>query len=304
MVAEKTESPLPADSRLPGSPEKLNVDRTPWSTSPQVFSIRGDRIHPIISGNKWIKLRPWLVRAHRQGVRHLISVGGAYSNHLHALAYAGHVLGIRTAALVRGPEPAVWSATLVDCQRWGMSLTFIDRDHYRQRGTDVFARWACESLEQALFIPEGGWSTLAVAASAHWWRLTGTDLDALICPVGSGTTLAGLARSAPSQTRVIGVPVYRDPEDYAQLRNRLTEAGVAPNQYELWTGFAGRGFGRLDHRQKVFMESFEHRERLLLDPVYTAKTFHALDQRLQLDKVLSWQRVGILHTGGLQGRRR
>jgi 1-aminocyclopropane-1-carboxylate deaminase len=299
----KTDLSLPDDPRLPKKPEYLTVDRTPWSTSPRVFSVRGDRLHPIISGNKWFKLRPWLIQAHRQDVRRLVSVGGAYSNHLHALAYAGHVLGIGTAALVRGPEPEHWSATLADCNRWGMTLTFIDRDHYRLRGTEAFARWACEASDRSLFIPEGGWSACAIEASAHWWRLTGADLDALICPVGSGTTLAGLARSAPANTRVIGVPVYRDPDGYMQLRNQLTQAGVAPDQYDLWTGYAGRGFGRLDVRQRAFMSDFEHREELQLDPVYTAKTFHALHQRLALDSALSLQRLGILHTGGLQGRR-
>jgi 1-aminocyclopropane-1-carboxylate deaminase len=184
-----------------------------------------------------------------------------------------------------------------------MTLTFIDRDHYRQRDTKAFAQRACAMLDRSLFIPEGGWSAAAVEASAHWWRLTGADLDALICPVGSGTTLAGLARSAPANTRVIGVPVYRDPDGYVQLRNQLTQAGVASHQYDLWTGYAGRGFGRLDVRQRAFMSDFEHREELQLDPVYTAKTFHALHQRLALDSALSLQRLGILHTGGLQGRR-
>ncbi|WP_164743768.1 1-aminocyclopropane-1-carboxylate deaminase/D-cysteine desulfhydrase [Saccharospirillum alexandrii] len=289
--------------RLPAEPGQLVIDRTPWAASPLVFTVRGDRLHPIISGNKWFKLRAWLVRAEQQGARHLVSVGGPYSNHLHALAYAGYVMGLATTGWVRGPEPVTWSATLLDCQRWGMKLHFIDREHYRQRETSEFAAWACHSLENALFIPEGGWSPQAIDGSGAWWRLAGTDLDALVCPVGSGTTLAGLVRTAPESTRVIGVPVYRDPDHYISLIEKLASVGVQPGSYTLWTDAAGKGFGRVTEKQTAFMADFEQREGIELDPVYTGKTFMALQQRLNDDPGLVEQRLGILHTGGLQGRR-
>lgn len=293
---------LLSDSRLPADPQLLTVDRTPWSQSPLVYTVRGDHLHPIISGNKWFKLLPWLQRVCQLGVRQLVSVGGAYSNHLHALAYAGWVLGVFTTGLVRGPEPGVWSATLRDCQRWGMTLVFLERDHYRLRGTAEFEQWACPD-ESSLFIPEGGWSSEAIDGSAHWWRLAGDDLDALICPVGSGTTLAGLAKAAPPGTRVIGVPVYRDPGQYIDLIGKLAESGVTPEQYELWTGHAGRGFGKATDSQTAFITQFEQREGIELDPVYTSKVFLALEQRLADEPELRQQRLGILHTGGLQGRR-
>lgn len=291
------------DSRLPGEPGQLKIDRTPWSIAPQVYTIRGDRLHPVISGNKWFKLRAWLVQAYKQDARQLVSVGGPYSNHLHALAYAGYVLGFATTGWVRGPKPRAWSSTLIDCQRWGMSLHFVDREHYRQRESAEFASWACRGRERALFIPEGGWSPEAIDGSSAWWQLAGSDLDALICPVGSGTTLAGLVRSAPETTRVIGVPVYRDPDHYASLADKLACVGIEPDQYSLWTGFAGKGFGRVTAEQTAFMTDFERREGVALDPVYTGKIFQALQQRLSDDSSLRTQRLGILHTGGLQGRR-
>lgn len=295
---------LPFDaSGLPPEPGQLVIDRTPWVALPQVFTIRGDRLHPIISGNKWFKLQAWLDQAAQQGARHLVSVGGPYSNHLHALAYVGHVMGLATTGWVRGPEPVTWSATLLDCQRWGMKLHFIDREHYRQRETSEFAAWACHRLDNALFIPEGGWSPQAIDGSGAWWRLAGTDLNTLVCPVGSGTTLAGLVRTAPESTRVVGVPVYRDPHHYAALIEKLASVGVQPGSYTLWTGAAGKGFGRVTEKQSDYMADFEDREGIQLDPVYTGKTFMALQQRLSADPGLIRQRVGILHTGGLQGRR-
>lgn len=265
--------------------------------------MRGDRLHPIVSGNKWFKLKPLLEQARRQRRHTLVSVGGAFSNHLHALAFAGRALDFATVGIIRGPEPAQWSPTLRDCRDWGMTLHFVDREHYRERYRADFADFWCARYPRSCFVPEGGWSSEAIAASSAWWRLIGTDLDHVVCPVGSGTTLAALALSAPDGTRVIGVPVYRDPDAYESLRRKLEEQGLAPTQYELWPGWAGRGFGRSTERERTFAAEFEQREGVPLDPVYTAKTFYAVAERLIRQPGWRRYRIGVLHTGGLQGRR-
>ena len=283
-------------------PVRLEVDRTPWSDHPQVFTIRGDRLHPVVSGNKWFKLLPLLEKARINGVQTLISVGGPYSNHLHALAYAGHRWGFETVGVVRGPRPDVFSQTLKDCEQWGMTLHFLSREAYAERHTPGFAGQWEDGYPHSLFIAEGGWSPEALAGSASWWQLAGRDLDLIVCPVGSGTTLAGLALSAPSRCRVVGVPVYRDPDDYQALRQQLAGAGVAATQYELWSGHAGRGFGRSNDEEISFGEAFEQQAGYLLDPVYTRKSFLATIQHLSRKPELRHARIGVLHTGGLQGR--
>lgn len=283
-------------------PVRLDVDRTPWHNHSAVFTVRGDRLHPVVSGNKWFKLLPLLETARIRGVSTLVSVGGPYSNHLHALAYAGHRWGFRTLGVVRGPEPEAWSRTLKDCVEWGMTLRFINRTDYADRHTEAFAeRWRDE-FPGAHFIAEGGWSNEAIQGSASWWQLAGRDLDFLVCPVGSGTTLAGLIQSAPTRCRVIGVPVYRDPDDYADLHRKLTDLGIAREHYDLWTGHAGRGFGRSNDDERRFADRFEPENGYELDPVYTRKTFLALASRLDREPALRRGRIGVLHTGGLQGR--
>ncbi len=92
--------------------------------------LRLDLIHPEISGNKWFKLKYNIEAALKQGAESILSFGGAYSNHLHALAYAGHVSGIKTIGILRGEE--VKNPTLDDCQAWGMALHFISRAEYVQ----------------------------------------------------------------------------------------------------------------------------------------------------------------------------
>ena len=54
----------------------------------EVFIKRDDLIHPIISGNKWRKLKYVLQQARTENKNHLVTFGGAYSNHLLAVAAA------------------------------------------------------------------------------------------------------------------------------------------------------------------------------------------------------------------------
>ncbi|GGX62010.1 1-aminocyclopropane-1-carboxylate deaminase/D-cysteine desulfhydrase [Saccharospirillum salsuginis] len=283
-------------------PVRLDVDRTPWNDCETIFTVRGDRLHPVVSGNKWFKLLPLLEFARLRGIQTLVSVGGPYSNHLHALAYAGHRWGFDTVGIVRGPEPDEYSQTLQDCLAWGMTLRFISRTDYAERYSTRFEeQWRAE-YPGGHFIAEGGWSPEAIQGSANWWQLAGRDLDWLVCPVGSGTTLAGLILSAPTRCRVVGVPVYRDPDEYTDLRRKLAEQGISADRYRIWSGHAGRGFGRSSEAERTFGERFEARNGYELDPVYTRKTFLALASRLNRDPSLKDSRIGVLHTGGLQGR--
>lgn len=293
---------MPEYPALP-DPATLVVDRQPWRGASSVYTVRGDRLHPVVSGNKWFKLKPFLEQCRLDQVETLVSVGGAFSNHLHALAFAGRQWGFSTVGIVRGPEPEHWSETLVDCQKWGMQLHFISRDDYRSRYSPAFAGYWAERFQNSRFLAEGGWSDAAIRGSALWWRLAGTDLGALVCPVGSGTTLAGIALSAPAGTRVIGVPVYRDPDDYADLHRRLREQGLSSSQYEIWAGWAGRGFGRLSSADEDFMREFAQSQGIQLDPVYTVKVFRAVTERLAVEPELKSLALGVLHTGGLQGLR-
>ena len=84
----------------------------------ELWCKRDDLIHPAISGNKWRKLKYHLLHAKEHGKRHLLSFGGAYSNHIHALAAAGCQSGLRTTGIIRGEYDAVSNSTLRDARHW------------------------------------------------------------------------------------------------------------------------------------------------------------------------------------------
>src|SRR5258705_12809711 len=74
--------------------------------------LRLDKTHPVISGNKWFKLKYWIEDARSQGEDHILTFGGAYSNHIVATAAAGKMHGLKTTGAIRGEQPGILSPTL------------------------------------------------------------------------------------------------------------------------------------------------------------------------------------------------
>ncbi len=267
---------------------------------------RLDQNHEIISGNKFYKLQPWLQKARSENVA-LLSCGGAYSNHLHALAFAGQQYGLSTYGLVRGLEEDNLTITLKDCEQYGMTLIAISRDAYRQRYSTDFHRSYLESInEDALWVPEGGTDELAVAACEkigeqlnNQWHTT--RFSSVWIAVGSGGTLAGIARSLHSDIPLYAVPVMRH---WQEVRLRV-EGFMTPQQAQRirWVDHADYGgFGRYNRKSLEFHHKLEQLSGIQFDPVYTAKVM-----RRMLEMALSNEVTDIapllVHTGGLQGRR-
>ena len=206
-------------------PETLPLND--WPGRPGLSILRGDLLHPVVSGNKLFKLMPLLLQAKRQQASTLMSVGGRYSNHLHALSWAASALGMASVGLVRGfPEQSL-TPTLADCQRWGMQLEFLPPKDYQKRHQATFWQSWTSRFPNSFPIEEGGWSEGAIQGSSQWWQYIPTDINCVVCAVGSGATLAGVLRAAPHGVRVVGVPVYPDPNHYQHLYARVRKMHIA-----------------------------------------------------------------------------
>ena len=93
----------------------------------KIYMKREDLIHPIISGNKFRKLKYNLKQLKKNKNSLLITFGGAFSNHLLAVAYLGKIEGIKTLAIVRGEELKDYklNTTLQKCSDFGMKFEFV-----------------------------------------------------------------------------------------------------------------------------------------------------------------------------------
>ena len=296
---------LPLIDWYPQAPlQRLQLD---WlqQAGVEVAVLRLDLIDPLISGNKWFKLTEHLRAAHGAGAEGLISLGGAHSNHLHALAAAGKRFGFATVGLLRGHPQQ--TATTLDLERYGMQLHWLGYAGYRARHEPGFWQpW--QSLYPSLHqVPEGGGGLAGASgcialvamvreqlAAVGW-----DDYDGWWLASGTGTTLAGLVLGEAGERTVYGALAV--PEDHGvapQVEAILQAAGHSERNFELIDASRG-GFARVDEALLGFMnDSF-----LPLEPLYTAKALMALEQTVKEGAVARGTRLVFVHTGGLQGRR-
>ncbi|PSL13223.1 1-aminocyclopropane-1-carboxylate deaminase [Marinobacterium halophilum] len=269
--------------------------------------LRLDNIHAEISGNKWFKLLP-VLQAARESGQSLLSFGGAWSNHVHALAYAGHCLGIKTIGVIRGEPEYADNAMLSDAQRWGMRLHFVSRSEYRQRHEMKYHDQLRQQHGPVQVIPEGGATLEAVHSVQSIWQLpalAGEACDYLVTAVGTGSTLAGLVAGRPEHAHVLGVPVLKYDQRLIQdVRTWLQLQGVDPEAgWSLLPDAHQGGYARLGAELARTLRVLEAGFDLPLDPVYTGKAMMALMRAVLQGNIPSGSRVVFLHTGGLQGRR-
>jgi 1-aminocyclopropane-1-carboxylate deaminase len=264
----------------------------------QLDLLRLDRIHPQISGNKWFKLKYNLAQAKREQKRLLVSFGGAYSNHLHALAFAGKQEGLSTLGYIRGEE--VSNTTLNDCKQWGMDLRFISRQDYRSKSDHAFISSLKIEHPEGFFIPEGGSNELGLKGCNEILSLCDTTMyDYITCAVGTGTTLAGIAQSLLPHQHAIGFTAMKGGE----YLNAFLKEQLSHSRWSLETEYAFGGFGKKNEAVIQLLNEFKNTHHVELDFVYTAKMMAGLIDKIQQKHFPKGAKILAIHTGGIQGNR-
>ena len=275
----------------------------------EVAVLRLDLLDPLISGNKWFKLKPHIAAAAEAGCTGLMSLGGAHSNHLHALAAAGQRFAFQTLGLLRGE--AQDTPTVRDLQRFGMRLHWLGYGGYRQRHrADFWLDWQAR-YPGLLPVNEGGGGLpaalacreIAVMARAQLAQLGWSDYHGWWLAAGTGTTAAGLVLAERGQRMVhvaTAVPAGHGVE--VQLPAILREVGRADGGYRLLDASRG-AFGRVDAELAQCMRDCETAAGLPLEPLYTGKALLALRYEVAAGYFARGTRLLMLHSGGMQGRR-
>ena len=265
---------------------------------------RDDLLHPVISGNKWRKLKYCLNHALYLGADTLVSMGGAYSNHLHALAFAGKALGIKTVGLVRGEQPLVLNPTLHDLQNWGMELRFVSRSEYRQLRS-YKSHDSLPGLKPGEYwLPEGGAMALALQGVAEAVAEINIAYDVLATACGTGTTLAGLLAATPPAVRVLGVAALKNAGFLLNdVQLLLATQQLTAENWEIALDYHHGGFAKTTPDLLAFIRQFNENHGVQLEPVYTGKLMFAVFDLLRQGYFKPGQRIIALHTGGLQGNR-
>jgi 1-aminocyclopropane-1-carboxylate deaminase len=278
----------------------------------QLWMKRDDLLHPSVSGNKFRKLKYNLIQAHENRPI-LISMGGAWSNHLHALAHAAQLLGLSAVGLVRGLHAAhsPLNATLSDCQSAGMQLQFVSRDDYRtlRDQPDFWRNWITQDPKEYLWLSEGGSNSLALTGMAELVDELRQDLgstpDTVVLACGTGASLAGILAGLRGQGRVIGIAAVSNAGYLRQqVQQLLLDAGQPAYQnFEILLDFAHGGFAKTSPALLQFCEQFSQQTQIPVEPVYTGKMLFALAELCRSGKFVKGESVVAVHTGGLQGLR-
>ena len=297
------------DNWLPHAPlEPLHLD---WLARAgiEVAILRLDQIDPLISGNKWFKLIEHLRAAEVAGAEGIISLGGAHSNHLHALAAAGKRFGFSTVGLLRGHPQQ--TPTVGDLQAFGMQLHWLGYGGYRARNEPGFWQPWQTRYPTLHAVPEGGGGLpgargcmqLKETVCAQLEGLGWSDYDGWWLACGTGTTLAGLVLAEAGEHPVYGALAVPDDHGVAQQVELIMEqAGAVNPVYELFDASRG-GFAKVDPMLLDFIEQTEQVSGIPLEPLYTGKALLALEQQVEAGQFARGTRLVFIHTGGLQGRR-
>ncbi|MGC6478875.1 MAG: 1-aminocyclopropane-1-carboxylate deaminase/D-cysteine desulfhydrase [Flavobacteriaceae bacterium] len=258
--------------------------------------LREDRLDPLISGNKFRKLKYHLESYHFGDYRAIGTFGGAFSNHLLAVAAAGKKHQIPTLAWVRGEEWATKiaaSETLKRCSDLGMTLHCIPRAQY--------AEWTAGNLPPQFSsgiytIPEGGSNAIGVRGCMEILGEHTAAFDVVCVSVGTGATLAGIAKSVKPHQKAMGFLSLK----HHQLAEQISEWSSAAS-FELCADYTFGGYGKIDQTLVSFMNEFYQKEEIPLDPIYTSKMLFGIFDLIQKKQWTWGSRILAIHTGGLQG---
>ncbi len=259
---------------------------------------REDQLHPIISGNKFRKLK-YVFQSLPKNAPILLTFGGAFSNHLAATAEAGAKYGVQTIGIVRGEE---WqnkieeSETLSFCQKRGMKLFFLSRASYSKKENATEVQNLLKQFPNTYLLPEGGLSTIAVQGCEEILNNEDEEFDAICVSIGTGCTLAGLVNTVKPHQKVIGFPAIQ----YNSIAT-LVNPFIKNPDFELQTDYTFGGYAKVTTELIDFMNQFYQQYRIPLDPVYTGKMLFGIFDLIKKKKWVWGKKILIIHTGGLQG---
>lgn len=269
------------------------------NANPNVAMLRLDTIHPLVSGNKWFKLKYNIQKVQKDSYVGMLSFGGAFSNHLIALAAAGTLYHLPTIGIVRGEElHANSNHVLKQCADLGMQFEFISRSQYHNKNDHVFLETLEQKYPNYWVVPEGGANDLGMRGASEIMDYIPENYNYIVTAVGSATTFIGLLKRLKNHQKLIGICPMKGGAYLKEIIEVNVQGG---QQWELLDRFHDGGFGKISLRLENFMHSFYKKYGILLDRVYTAKMMWAVHQLLfenYFDKEAS---ILCIHSGGLTG---
>jgi 1-aminocyclopropane-1-carboxylate deaminase len=264
-----------------------------------VSVLRLDKIHSVISGNKWFKLKYYLEDAKTEKKEHIVTFGGAYSNHIIATAAAGKLYGFKTTGIIRGEQAEKLSHTLLEAKNYGMELFFIDREQYRNK---KLLREIKASEDQCYLIPEGGYGIPGVKGATEILdHCNKGNYSHIACAVGTSTMMAGMVRASLPDQEIIGIAVLKNNTSLEAELCNLLSPDETNKKFKLFHDHHFGGYAKYTTELISFMNKFYAMTFIPTDFVYTGKLFYGVFDMIKKNFFPAESNILIIHSGGLQG---
>lgn len=262
--------------------------------------LREDLLHPEISGNKYRKLKYNLLDFQQKNYTSVLTFGGAYSNHIAAVAAAGKEFNFETIGIIRGQEikqKLDQNPTLNFAQNCGMKLYFITREQYRDKTDLNFINSLKEKFGNFYLVPEGGTNDLAIKGCEEILGNHTQEFDIICTAVGTGGTISGLINASKSHQTILGFPALKNSSFLIEeIQNHTHQTN-----WKLIQNYHFGGYGKISHELICFLNDFKKKYNVPLDPIYTGKMMYGVFQLIKQNHFPSQTKILTIHTGGLQG---
>jgi len=275
--------------------QKINIENSTIA----LYIKREDLLHPYISGNKFRKLKYNLVQAKKENKNTLLTFGGAFSNHILAVAAAGNTNGFKTIGIIRGEElvdKVNDNPTLKRAKDFGMDFEFVTRESYREKESLNFKQRIKQKFGDVYIIPEGGTNDLAVKGCEEILTSKDEKFDYICCAVGTGGTISGIINCSKSSQQVLGFPSLKGDFLREDIRRFVTKSN-----WELITAYHFEGYGKVSEELIKFINEFYQKYTIPLDPIYTGKMVFGVFDLINKNYFADNSKILMIHTGGLQG---
>ncbi len=276
----------------------------------RLFVVRDDLIHSEISGNKWRKLKYNIAQALHLKKDGIFTFGGAYSNHLLAVASACNLIGLKSIGLVRGEELTKNSnSNLQRCSELGMELRFLPRYEYDLRNEKGSQEEWKDVFRQFHFVPEGGANYYGIVGCQEILNELPKEIKNQISNVfvaaGTTTTACGILLSLSEKTKLHVVSCLKGFQTLDEMKTNLYSflldnslideylTQVVPHENAHFGGY-----GKWNDELLLFIKAIEKESNLPLDKIYTGKAFWEMLRWIDAENIQN-QSVLFVHTGGL-----
>lgn len=273
--------------------------KLPFSSNCTVYIKREDLIHPIVSGNKFRKLKYNILQSKAENQTKILTFGGAFSNHIAAVAYAAKKNGFESMGVIRGDElenKVNENPTLSFARNCGMQFDFVSRETYRKKSEPDFIENLKEKYGDFYLIPEGGTNELAIKGCQEILNEDDNAFDYICCSVGTGGTISGIINSTNELQKVLGFPALKS----GYLKDEICKF-AKNNRWDLISDYHFEGYGKINDELVAFINTFYKQTKIPLDSIYTGKMLYGVFDLIKKGFFPVNSKILVIHTGGIQG---